>query len=125
MKSCIAHTVHNQQGNAELGYIMSRDGITLAEESGDIISKAEAYVHNGVACYLKGYFDEAKLNLTKGTEFSDRLNLTYSMTSGYYLGLIELEGNNYGLAIDHFTKSISTMKNRGIFTDFQKLVEIG
>ena len=41
------------------------------------------------------------------------------------LGLIEMEGNNYRLSIEHFTKSISIMKSRDIFSSFRKLVEVG
>ncbi len=122
MKSCIANTVYNLQGNAHLGYLMSREGIKLAEESGDLHSKAEAYVHNGIACYLKGFFDEAKINLNKGAGYSARLDLIHGSISDYYLGLIEMEGDNYKRAHEYFIKSISAMKHRDFYPDFQKLV---
>ena len=122
MKSCIANTVHNQQGNAHLGYLMSRDGIKLAEESGDIHSKSEAYVNNGVACYLKGLFDEAALNLTKGARYSTRLNLVQGSVADYFLGLIEMERNNYKKAREHFINSVSAMKHRGFYPGGQNLI---
>jgi len=122
MKSCIANTVYNQQGNAKLGYLMSCDGIKLAEESGDIHSKSEAYVNNGVACYLKGLFDQADLNLTKGARYSTRLDLVQGSVADYFLGLIEMERNNYRRAREHFVKSVSAMKHRGFYPDGQNLI---
>ncbi len=122
MKSCIANTVHNQQGNAHLGYLMSREGIRLAEESGDIHSKSEAYVNNGVACYLKGLFDEADLNLTKGAGYSNRLNLVQGSVADYFLGLLEMERNNYNKARVHFINAVSAMKHRGLYPGSQNLI---
>jgi tetratricopeptide (TPR) repeat protein len=73
MKSCIANTVYNNQGKADLGYQMSREGLRLAEESGDLLSKAEAYAYYGCSCYLKGYLNDAEENLLKGVVFGERV----------------------------------------------------
>ena len=43
MKSCIAMTVYNWQGKVDLAYQTSSEGLRLAEQSGDVLSKAEAY----------------------------------------------------------------------------------
>jgi tetratricopeptide (TPR) repeat protein len=73
MKSCIANTVYNNQGKADLGYQMSQEGLRLAEESGDLLSKAEAYAYYGCSCYLKGYLNDAEENLLKGVVFWERV----------------------------------------------------
>ena len=124
MKSCIANTVYNTQGNAELGYRTSREGLDLAEESGDATSKAEAYVHHGVACFLKGFLDEAKEHLTTGEKYCKRIDYASGFLADYYLGLICLEKEQYVNCPGYFTEAISILENRGIFPYYIHLNKI-
>jgi len=112
MKSCIAQTVYNTQGNAELGYQFSREGLNLAEESGDAISKAEAYVHHGVACFLKGLLDEAERHLIAGESYCKRIDYVSGYLANGYLGLIYLEKKQYLKSQRCFTDAIAIVENR-------------
>ena len=113
MKSCIANTVYNTQGNAKLGHQISLEGLAIAEESGDAMSKAEAYVHHGISCFLKGYLDEAERNLLNGAEYCKKIDYASGFLASRYLGLIYLEKENHPKSQDYFAEAIATMENRG------------
>src|SRR4030066_2172473 len=74
MKSCIAMNVYCFQGKADLAYQTSHEGLRLAEESGDTLSKAEAYVSFGFSSYVKGFLDKAEDYLMRGIVSSEKIN---------------------------------------------------
>ncbi|MBW2478576.1 MAG: tetratricopeptide repeat protein, partial [Deltaproteobacteria bacterium] len=113
MKSCIANTVYNTQGNAELGHQISLEGLAIAEESGDAMSKAEAYVHHGISCFLKGYLNEAERHLLNGEKYCKKIDYASGFLASRYLGLIYLEKGSYSTSQDYFMEAITTMENRG------------
>ena len=113
MKSCIAQTVFNNQGNAELGYQTSLEGLNLAQESGDALSKAEAYVHHGVSCFLKGFIDEAESHLINGANYCLKIDYTVGFSANQYLGMIYLEKKEYRKSQGCFAEAISILENRG------------
>ena len=113
MKSCIAQTVFNTQGNAELGYQTSLEGLNLAQESGDAMSKAEAYVHHGVSCFLKGFIDEAESHLINGANYCLKIDYAVGFLANQYLGMIYLEKKQYRKSRDCFSEAISILENRG------------
>jgi predicted ATPase/class 3 adenylate cyclase len=124
MKSCIAQTVHNTQGNAELGYQTSREGLHLAEESGDAMSKAEAYVHHGVSCFLKGFIDESERQLVDGVKCCQKIDYASGFLANHYLGIIYLEKQQYRKSRDCFAESISILQSRGIGNSLVNLNKI-
>ena len=74
IKSCIAMNVYCFQGKADLAYQTSHEGLNLAEESGDTLSKAEAYTSYGISSYVKVFLDKAEEHLVKGITFSERID---------------------------------------------------
>ena len=62
IKSCIAIN-YFYQGNIDLAYETSQEALRIADESGDIYSKAHAYTFHGMSCYGKGNLEEAKEHL--------------------------------------------------------------
>jgi len=124
MKSCIAQTVYNSQGNAEMGYQTSLEGLALAEESGDAMSKAEAYVHHGISCYLKGFTDEAERHLHDGLKYCRKIDYASGFLANQYLGIIHLEKQQYSKSRDCFSESIAILHNRGAWQSVSYLNEI-
>ena len=55
MKSNIAMCVYGFQGKIDLAYQTSHEALRLAEESGDIYSKAMAYTSHGYCLFLQGF----------------------------------------------------------------------
>jgi tetratricopeptide (TPR) repeat protein len=116
MKSCIAMNVYCYQGKADLAYQTSHEGLSLAEESGDTFSKAEAYTSYGSSSYFKGFLDEAEEYLVKGIAFSERINYsTMSMVASIYLGETYFDRGEYQKSQYYYNKFISACEQRKIW----------
>jgi tetratricopeptide (TPR) repeat protein len=105
MKSVIAMWVYNTQGKIDLGYENSNEALRIADESGDIYSKAFAYTNHGWSCYYKGYLEKAKEYLLKGADFSIRINqLLCILTSQYGLGMTFFDMEEYKISQKHYKR---------------------
>jgi len=124
MKSCIAQTVYNTQGKAELGYQTSLEGLNLAQESGDATSKAEAYVHHGVSCFLKGFIDEAERHLVNGANYCQKIDYASGFLANQYLGMIYSEKKQYRKSRNCFAEAISILENRGGWESVVHIIKI-
>jgi class 3 adenylate cyclase/tetratricopeptide (TPR) repeat protein len=67
--------VHNFQGKIDLEYQVSNESLDLAEESGDILSKAQAFPSHGVSNFNKRRLDDAEKYLLEGIHFCEQINL--------------------------------------------------
>jgi len=106
--SCIAFNIYYNQGKIGLAYETSSEGLRLAEDSGDILSKIEAYVDHGVCSFGKGLFNEAEEYLSKGRELSDRVKTyTFSFQCAFNLGRISQLTGNYRKAIECYKDALS------------------
>jgi len=74
IKSNLAYFCYYYPGKINLGFQTTQEAVRIAEESGDIYSKAMAYVNHGVSCYGKGLLGEVEKYLLKGLEFSERIS---------------------------------------------------
>ena len=124
MKSCIAFTVFTMQGKANLAYQSSKEGLRIAEESGDTLSKAESYSFHGGSCYFKGLQDEAERHVLKGIAFSERIDYVAGGVANYFLGEISFDKGEYQKAQDYYNKAISFFEHRSISPSFQNLNKI-
>ncbi len=112
MKSCIANTVYNHQGRADLGYQINQEGLRIAEESGDTLSKAEGHISRGCSCYLSGFRDEAEGHLLKGVVYSERINyFSWSGLANAGLGEICFDKGEYQKSQDYYNKAISLLEH--------------
>ena len=124
-KSCIAHTIYYQQGKIDLAYRTSREGLRLAEESGDLFSKAEGYVNHGACCYGKGYFDEAEEHLVKGKHFAERgASIAHVFMANIYLGLVHCWKEDYRKAQGSLNEAISVIETHGTGSSLLNLTQI-
>jgi tetratricopeptide (TPR) repeat protein len=125
MKSCIAMNVYFWQGKADVAYQTSHDGLRLAEESGDTLSKAEAYTSHGICCYGRGYMDEAKGLLVKGIAFSERISYSaLGIAASIFLGEIYFDRGEYEKCQYYYNKSISFLEQSRIWPSRIKLCKI-
>ena len=124
-KSCIARTVYFFKGEIERGYQGSREGLRLAEESGDAYSKAEAYISLGYSCYGKGFLDEVEEYLLKGSDFCERLNLaTLHSFASLRLGDTCFYKGEYQKSKDHYAKIIRINEHNRLAPSFVNLTKI-
>jgi class 3 adenylate cyclase/tetratricopeptide (TPR) repeat protein len=116
MKSCIAMTVYCNQGKTNLAYQTSHDGLRLAEESGDTLSKAEAYTSCGLSSYVKGFLHEAEEQLVNGITFSEKINYyALDVAASMFLGETYFDRGDYEKSQYFHNKSISTCEQSKIW----------
>ncbi|MCK5493151.1 MAG: hypothetical protein KAJ14_08580, partial [Candidatus Omnitrophica bacterium] len=102
----------NYRGQVNFGYQHSKEAIQLAEESGDIFSKATAYTQHGVSNYYKGSFTEAIQNLLMGADFGERINyFVWNAVTQLYLGEFHFEIGEYQKSKIYYGKAIKLFEN--------------
>ncbi|MBW1862938.1 MAG: AAA family ATPase, partial [Deltaproteobacteria bacterium] len=107
MKSHIA-LCHIYQGKIELGYDTSNEALRIADESGDLYSKAHAYTAHGYSYYYKGYLYESKEHLLKGADFSRRINqLFFNGLVLFGLGMVYFHTQEYEKSKKNYERAIS------------------
>jgi tetratricopeptide (TPR) repeat protein len=114
-RACIALTIYCNQGKIDVAYQTGKEALELAEESGDILSKTEAFVNHGVCCSAKGFLDEAEKHLLMGKDFSERANLIgHSILANWTLGVVYSLDGNHQRTQEYCNKALSYEKF-GIF----------
>jgi len=125
MKSNLSIYGYTYHGRVADGYRCSQDAVCIAEESGDIYSKAMAYPSHGVSCYYKGFFKEAQQNLQKGIEYTEKLNLTaHSALAHEYMGHVCVQQQNYKVAQMHYEQAICIREKSRLFPSSANLNRI-
>jgi class 3 adenylate cyclase/tetratricopeptide (TPR) repeat protein len=115
-KSNLAYFSHWYHGRIDLQFKTSNEGLRIAEESGDIYSKAIAYTSHGTSCYGKGLIEEAEKYLLKGLEFCERINFSgWDGIAEYTLGDIYYEAGNFQRSKEHYEKGIWAFERNRLF----------
>jgi tetratricopeptide (TPR) repeat protein len=96
IKLNIIYFVYRPLGNVKLAYQTSQEAIRIANESGDILSKAQANYALGVSYYLKGFLEEAEEHLLKSSDLLQKSNqLAYAAGASIFLSGIYLDMEEY------------------------------
>ena len=124
-KACIAFNVFYVQGKIDLAYETGAEGLRLAEESGDMLAKSEAYTNYGICCYGKGFLDEAEDCLQAGLKFSIKSHFISMESNAYtYLGIVYHSKKDYLKAKNYFSNSISILKKSNWLLSYSYPVEL-
>jgi class 3 adenylate cyclase/tetratricopeptide (TPR) repeat protein len=102
--SHLSHYAYNYQGKVEEGFAASLKAMELAESSGDIHSRAHAYVCHGVSCFYKGFFTAAEQHLLQGIDLYEHMPVPAIGHQG--LGYIYFEKGEFKKSRAHFRKAI-------------------
>lgn len=125
IKSLMSSLVYNFTGEIDLGIGTCEDALSMAEKSGDPLSKGMACGSLGMAYYYKGGLKKAEKYLTSATALLDKANYYYwEAWSHYFLGATYLEMGRYEAAEAHHLKSISVMESVGIMPSCGRLNEL-
>jgi tetratricopeptide (TPR) repeat protein len=125
MKSQISAWVYNFQGRIDLGYQTSDEALQIAEESGDIHSKAYAYTSHGISCHCKGFLKEAEEHLLKGIDFCGSINYVAWLLLGHlWLGYTYFDMGEYKKSRDCFEKIISRKEQYRLVPSWMNLNKI-
>ena len=106
--------VYHFQGDIGSGYQTSSEGLALAEESGDILSKAHILPCHGVSCFNKRLLADAEKYLFEGIHFCEQINLFgWNSIAQAFLGKTYYELGNYEKSKFHFINAVSQAKKGG------------
>jgi class 3 adenylate cyclase/tetratricopeptide (TPR) repeat protein len=98
-------------GKVDLAYQTTGEIVRIAEESGDIFSKANVYLSNGYSCYCKGFLKEAEERLLKAVDLSERFNnFVFGGLASWFLGDTHFDRSEYGKAQDAYQKGLSLLE---------------
>jgi tetratricopeptide (TPR) repeat protein len=126
MKCMIAYFVYWAHGQVDQGYRISEEALKLANESGDIFSKALSFTTHGILSYGKGAYKDASANLMKGVELCERIDLFFwNALAQTYLGEVFYYIGEYSKAKAHYAKSISLLEDKQIIPYWVKLNKMG
>ncbi len=125
MKAALSAAV-NHQGKVNLGYQISNEALRIAEESGDIYSKAGAYVAHGISCFLMGSLEDAKKYLLKSINFGNRINwFMISAEAHTFLGNTYFSLGQYHKAEGHYKKAVSFIEQNRILPSLMNFNKTG
>jgi tetratricopeptide (TPR) repeat protein len=125
MKSNLSIYGYNYHGMVAEGFENSQDAVSIAEDSGDIYSKAMAYTSHGVSCYYKGLLKEAMGFLQKATDYTQKINVTaHKALAHEYLGHICLHQGKYRQARQQYEKTIHIRETSRLFPSSANLNRI-
>jgi tetratricopeptide (TPR) repeat protein len=94
-------------GRINQSFQTSDEAIRLAEESGDIFSKAIAYTSHGISFYGKGFLKDAIEFILKGADFCEKINLLqWNGLAHFYLAESYFDVGEYEKSEKHYSKAI-------------------
>jgi class 3 adenylate cyclase/tetratricopeptide (TPR) repeat protein len=125
-KSNWSYYVFYQKGDSDKAHEISKEAVASAEESGDVFSKAWAYMAYGASCFAKGYLDEALEFNTKSVDYCDRIDaLNANSTAQLNLALIHFARGEYKDSEYRFRQSIAFMEKFGAVSEWINCYRIG
>ena len=124
MKGCLASTVYNKHGKVRLAYESSLESVRLAEENGDVFSKADAYTAFGYSSYTKGLLDEAEAHLKKGAALGENMGNNMSILANFILGETLLTAGQHDEAQTYYRICMTQAKTSGLSPSGQNVAKV-
>jgi tetratricopeptide (TPR) repeat protein len=125
LKSIISLQIYFYQGNGNLAYQTSKEAVRIAEESGDIHSKAMSYSHHGFSLINKGFLEKALERFLKAITLCERINLfSHNAIAQYGLGETYSEMGENKNAERHFNQAVGLMEKIKHDPSFMRLNRI-
>jgi len=113
-------------GKINLGFQTTQEAARIAEESGDIYSKAIAYISHGTLCYGKRLLGDAEKYLVKGLEFCERINYDlWNAVSRFHLGETYFEMGDFRRSKEQYEKGSLLLDKIRCFPSTANLGRIG
>ncbi len=117
--SHLSYYAHNSQGKVEEGFATSLKALEIAENSGDIHSRAHAYVCHGISCFYKGLFTAAEEHLLKGIDLCEYHPIP--AVGHQALGYTYFEKGDYKKSCAHHQKAIEFREQTGVLASCANL----
>jgi len=126
MKSNLAWSSYYYAGKIDLGFQATLEAVSIAEESGDIYSKAWAHNLHGIFCHGKGFLEDAEKHLLIGGGLCERINF-HSQTAfaQFNLGETYFEMGNFEKSKEHYEKSSWVLEHNRLVPSWANLGKVG
>jgi len=119
IKGTLSMASYFMSGRIKLCHQTSTEATFIAEESGDIYSKALAYIGYGIALLGRGFFKESKKFLYMGIDFCKKSNLPmFEMVDHYWLSEIYFLLKEYQKSKEHCVKGITICEDESYLPSF-------
>jgi class 3 adenylate cyclase/tetratricopeptide (TPR) repeat protein len=126
MKSNLAWSIYYYAGKIDLGFQATLEAVRIAEESGDIYSKAWAHNLHGTFCLGKGFLEEAEKHLLLGVGLCERINFhSQSAWARLNLGETYFEMGDFSKSKENFEKSSCLLDNNRLAPSLANLAKVG
>jgi tetratricopeptide (TPR) repeat protein len=126
IKNMLAFFSYFHNGKIDLQFKTTSEAFHIAEESGDIYSRAVAYSSHGVSCHAKGLLEEAEKHLLKGIEFCERINLpSFDGAARFHLGEIYFEIGHFQRSKEQYEKGSWVWENNRLVPSWANLAKVG
>ena len=126
MKSTLVNNCYYWAGKIDLGFKTTEEAVRIAEESGDIYSKANSYTSHGNSCLGRGLLEQAEKYLLMGSEFCERINFpSWNGAAESHLGETYFEMGDFSLSEKHYEKASWIWENNRIAPSFANLAKLG
>jgi tetratricopeptide (TPR) repeat protein len=126
LKSNLALICYGWSGKVRLGFHISAEAVGIAEESGDIYSKAIAYVVHGILGFEKGSLEDAEKYLLKGLEFCESINLYFwEFAARFHLGETYFETGQFLKSKEHHEKGIWVLQHCRMLPSWTNILKVG
>ena len=113
MKCMMSYFVHFLRGQMVQAHQASREALVLADQSGDIYSKALAHTCHGISSYGMGRVDEAMAHLNKGVAACEKIDLFFwNALAMSHLGELCLKTGDYRRSERHFERVITLLEDK-------------
>jgi tetratricopeptide (TPR) repeat protein len=122
--SYLSYFSYFRLGNINMANQASAEAIRLAQEGGDIYSKAFAYTARGISYWGKGSLENAKKHLLKGFDYCDKINfLLWKALASRHLGEVYYEIGEYKKSKDYYAQAAFLIEKTGSFSSFLALMK--
>jgi len=125
LKSAIG-MYYDWHGKVDSAYQTSNEALQIADESGDIFSKALSYTDHGISCYGKGFFEEAVRHLLKGADFCEHISIPFwDSIARFNLGDAYFDMGEYQKSQNYYNEAASFLEQNSLLPSFANLCKVG
>jgi tetratricopeptide (TPR) repeat protein len=112
-------------GKIDLGFEVAQEAVHIAEQSGDIYSKAIAFVIHGILNHGKG-FEEAEKYLLKGLKFCETINYYFwDFAASLNLGETYFETGDLPRSEEYYRKGARILQDNRLTPSWANLQKVG
>jgi len=126
IKSILAYFCYFLSGRIAQEFKETSEAITIAEESGDIYSKAHAYISHGFSWYGVRSLEQAEKHFVDGIEFCEKINLPpWKASAQILLGEIYFETENLKKSRESYEKGCRVLEENRLLPSWAAFAKAG